>query len=140
MAGAQENKMSAAEREKQWKAVQAALPDTSIRPGAGGINVLENYHFADEEIPIYHAGMNKQIDRVDMEVERARRARREDDITEDIEQNMEGIHEKLQVDGESSNQLPAYINEGTGPVSNVGVAVGIGLLVIVIIVAVLYFV
>ena len=59
-----------------------------------GINVLENYHFADEQIPIYNSGLNKQIDRVDMKVDRVRRSRRTQ-IADEVDQYMKEIREEI---------------------------------------------
>ena len=62
--------------EAKLRAEQAAMPDTSIRSSSvAGMNAPEQYYFGDEKIPIYDTGLNKQIDRVDMEVDRARRNR-----------------------------------------------------------------
>lgn len=82
------------EFERKLKAQQAAMPDTSIRSGAGGINVLENYHFHDDNIPIYDAGTNKQIDRVDMEVDRLRRTRRTAQLQDEVDEIMHRLHEE----------------------------------------------
>ena len=67
-----ETEKKVAEFEAKLKAEQAAMPDTSIRSGTAGMATLENYHFGNENIPIYSTGLNKQIDRVDMEVDRMR--------------------------------------------------------------------
>lgn len=84
-----------ADFEAKLRAEQAAMPDTSIRSGAGGINVLENYHFKDEQIPIYSSGLNKQIDRVDMKVDKARRTRRTQ-VADEVDQYMREIRAELE--------------------------------------------
>ena len=85
-----------AEFEAKLKAQQAAMPDTSIRAGAGGINVLENYYFKDGEIPIYDSGTNKQIDNIDMKVDRMRRSKHDARIEAEIEQYMIQLHQELE--------------------------------------------
>ena len=70
-----ETERKVAEFEAKLRAEQAAMPDTSIRSGGTGINAPQQYYFNDEKIPIYDTGLNKQIDRVDMKVDKARRSR-----------------------------------------------------------------
>jgi hypothetical protein len=83
------------EFEEKLKAEQAALPDTSIRGGAGGINVLENYYFNEEgSIPIYDSGTNKQIDRVDMKVDKMRRSRRTAQLQDEVDEIMQRVYEE----------------------------------------------
>lgn len=58
------------------EAKRASLPDTSIHSGGSSeLDVLGDY-YPDEDIPIYGSGLNKQIDRIDMEIDKAKRARR----------------------------------------------------------------
>lgn len=57
------------------EAKRASLPDTSIHGGGSELDVLEDY-YPDEDIPIYGSGLNKQIDRIDMEIDKAKRAQR----------------------------------------------------------------
>lgn len=92
------------EFEKKLKAQQAAMPDTSIRTGPGGISVLENYHFTEDSIPIYDSGLNKQIDRVDMEVDRLRRSRRTGHVQDEVDEIMRRIHEERKA--AAANQTP----------------------------------
>lgn len=91
----EETEKAIAEFERKLRAEQAALPDTSIRSGAGGINVLENYYFREgTQVPIYDSGTNKQIDRVDMEVDRMRRARHTFQAQDEVDEIMHRIHEE----------------------------------------------
>lgn len=84
--------------EAKLKAEQAAMPDTSIRSGAGGINVLDNYYFGEDSIPIYDSGTNKQIDRVDMEVDKLRRSRRTGQVQDEVDEIMHRIHEEREAE------------------------------------------
>ncbi len=72
----EETERKIAEFKAKLEAEQAAMPDTSIRSGTGKIDAPQNYYFDNESIPIYNSSLNKRIDRVDMEVDRAKRARR----------------------------------------------------------------
>lgn len=92
-----ETEKKVAEFEAKLKAEQAAMPDTSIRSGAGGINVLDNYYFEDSEIPIYDSGTNKQIDRIDMKVDQLKRRKRDAKIEAEIDMYMHQIHEELKM-------------------------------------------
>lgn len=83
------------EFEDKLKAQQAAMPDTAIRAGAGGINVLDNYYFNDAEIPIYDSGTNKRIDNIDVKVDRMRRGKRDAKIEAEIDMYMQQLHEEL---------------------------------------------
>jgi len=123
-----------AEFEAKLRAEQAAMPDTSIRAGAGGINVLENYHFGDEQIPIYNSGLNKQIDRVDMKVDRARRTRRTQ-VADEVDQYMREIRAELQAK-EMTTEGKAVVEEEhkTAPFIYIfpGILAAFGVIVVVV--------
>ena len=83
-----------AEFEAKLKAEQASMPDTSIRSTGTSIYAPEQYYFGDEKIPIYDTGLNKQIDRVDMKVDKARR-NRNTIIADEVDQYMREIRMEI---------------------------------------------
>lgn len=88
----EETERKLAEFTAKLEAEQAAMPDTSIRSGTGGIDAPENYYFSEgENIPIYSSGLNKQIDRVDMKVDKAKRMRRTN-VADEVDRYAREIH------------------------------------------------
>jgi Fe2+ transport system protein B len=87
--------------EAKLKAEQAAMPDTSIRSNsAAGMNAPEQYYFGDEKIPIYDTGLNKQIDRVDMKVDQARR-NRNTIVADEVDKYMREIRMEIEAKEEA---------------------------------------
>ena len=92
----QETERKVAEFEAKLKAEQAAMTDTSIRSSGMSINAPQPFYFdRGEKIPIYDTGLNKQIDRVDMEVDKARR-NRNTIIADEVDQYMREIRAEIQ--------------------------------------------
>ena len=92
----QETERKVAEFEAKLKAEQAAMPDTSIRSSGMSINAPQQFYFdSGEKIPIYDTGLNKQIDRVDMKVDKARR-NRNTIIADEVDQYMREIRAEIQ--------------------------------------------
>ena len=84
------------EFEAKLKADQEKLPDTSVRATKRSIDAPENYYFAEgESIPIYDSGTNKQIDRIDMEVDKLRRARNSQ-LADEVEYYMREIRAEIE--------------------------------------------
>ena len=96
-----ETERKVAEFEAKLKAEQAAMPDTSIRSGSGAMNAPEQYYFGNEQIPIYDTGLNKQIDRIDMEVDRARR-NRNTIIADEVDRYMREIRMEIKAKEEAA--------------------------------------
>ena len=111
-----ETEKKVAEFEAKLKAEQAAMPDTSIRSGTAGMATLENYHFGNENIPIYSTGLNKQIDRVDMEVDRMRR-KRNSIIADEVDQYMREIRMEIRAKEEAAAKgiVPEEPEQKTAP-------------------------
>ena len=86
--------------EAKLKAEQAAMPDTSIRSTGTSINAPEQYYFTDEKIPIYDTGLNKQIDRVDMKVDKMRRSRNSV-VADEVDQYMREIRAEIRAKEEA---------------------------------------
>ncbi len=113
----EETERKIAEFKAKLEAEQAALPDTSIRSGTGKIDAPKNYYFDNESIPIYDTTLNKRIDRVDMEIDRAKRMRRTQ-LAEELDRYKSQIHaeneRQNQAGGESqtskgSNETASFI-------------------------------
>ena len=117
------------------KAEQAAMPDTSIRSGGTSINAPEQYYFGDEKIPIYDTGLNKQIDRVDMKVDKMRRSRNAI-IADEVDQYMREIRAeiKMREEAEAKGIAPQSEEHKQAPFVYIvpGILLVFGLLVIVL--------
>ncbi len=93
------------------EAKRASLPDTSIHGGGGGeLDVLGDY-YPDEDIPIYGSGLNKQIDRIDMEIDKARRARRSEFRDPEAEAYMARIRKAVADDKNKTDEEKAAEEE-----------------------------
>ena len=100
-----ETERKVAEFEAKLKAEQAAMPDTSIRSTGMGIDAPQNYYFGEESIPIYDSGTNKQIDRVDMKVDRARR-NRNTIVADEVDHYMHEIRQEIAMKERNGGVLP----------------------------------
>ena len=100
-----ETEQKVAEFEAKLRAEQAAMPDTSIRSSGMGIDAPQNYYFGNENIPIYDSGTNKQIDRVDMEVDRARR-HRNTIVADEVDRYMREIRQEIAMKEQNGGVLP----------------------------------
>lgn len=83
------------EFEEKLKAKQDAMPDTSIRSTGGGINAPQAVYFKDESIPIYDSGTNKQIDRIDMKMDKLRRGKRTQ-VADEVDKYMREIRYEIE--------------------------------------------
>lgn len=142
MAETQNDDFISAETEKKIKdfeaklrAEQAAMPDTSIRGGSGSYAAPEQYYFRDEKIPIYDTGLNKQIDRIDMEVDKARR-NRNTIIADEVDRYMREIRLEIQMKEEAQAKgiVPEEPEHKTAPGIYIvpGVLGVFGLIVIIV--------
>lgn len=88
------------------EAKRASLPDTSIHGGGSELDVLEDY-YPDQDIPIYGSGLNKQIDRIDMEIDKAKRAQRSSFRDPEAEAYMARIRKAVAEDKDKTDEEKA---------------------------------
>lgn len=84
---------------------RAAMPDTSIHSTGGSELDAVDHYYPKEDIPIYSSGMNKQIDRVDMEIDKAKRSRRGDFLDPDAARFIKQL--RAQEEGKSEEEIEA---------------------------------
>lgn len=84
---------------------RAAMPDTSIhRTGGSELDAVDHY-YPKHDVPIYSSGMNKQIDRVDMELDKAKRSRRGDFLDPDAARFVRQL--RAQEEGKTEEEIEA---------------------------------
>lgn len=131
-----ETEKKIADFEAKLKAEQAAMPDTSIRSSGMSINAPQQYYFnGNEKIPIYDTGLNKQIDRVDMKVDRARR-NRNTIIADEVDKYMREIRMEIRAreEAEAKGIVPEEPEHKTAPFVYIfpGILAVFGVIVIIL--------
>lgn len=91
--------------QKMLEDKRAAMPDTSIHSTGGSELDAVDHYYPKEDIPIYSSGMNKQIDRVDMEIDKAKRSRRGDYLDPDAQRFIRQL--RAQEQGKTEEEIEA---------------------------------
>ncbi|MGI6591347.1 MAG: hypothetical protein ACOX1O_07060 [Eggerthellaceae bacterium] len=99
MSSETEKKVAAFENKLYQQALEEArkqMPDTSIHgiSNASEIDSVSAY-YPKHDVPIYDAGTNKQIDRIDMELDKVKRANRNDSIDSDAVLYMKQLRSRV---------------------------------------------